>query len=102
MGYREGVDESAEPYYKEYIEKFSEAEIIEFVKLLSDADLTSVLLMSKADRRLRMTSRLLIDKASNVHLKRILQMIIDAPDHRTDGVSKTTAYRQAITALPSM
>ncbi len=96
MGYREGVDESALPYYKKYIDRFTEPEIIEFLYLFSDNEFLVPLGTVKCDRRTRTLARDLLGKTTTVYVKRALQAIIDAPQGTIDGIWPTKDFKDAI------
>ena len=49
FGYRQGVDESALPYYRKHIENFNELEITDFIKLFGDAEFSLPEGMQKPD-----------------------------------------------------
>lgn len=99
-GYREGVDERALPYYKEFIANFTEAEVIEFIRLFQDTEFNTVLSRSKPEARARTLARSLKSKHSNVHIQRGLDLIIDAPDATLHKVASTSGFKKAIEHLP--
>ena len=99
-GHRKGVDESAEIYYREYIERFSEAEVIEFLHLMGDIEFTSVLDRHMPDRRIRELSRILKGASENVHLQRALDMIIDGPERKLANLINVSKFKQALSFIP--
>jgi len=42
LGYKEGVDESALPYYQKYCNGFTDAEHIDFLHLFNDPEFTTI------------------------------------------------------------
>jgi len=100
-GYREGVDESALPYYSKRILNFTDLEIVEFIKLFNDLEFTSTLEnRSKPDIRVRDIAKTLKTKTINPHIIKSLNLIIDTPKLTTHKVNKTTAFKQSIEYLP--
>lgn len=99
-GYREGVDESALPYYKKHISNFSEAEIVEFIRLFGDPEFTSPLARIKPDSRVRLQAELLKEKSSNAHIIKSLGLIIEAPKLTTHKIHTTTAFKNSLEYLP--
>ena len=99
-GYRQGVDDGALPYYERYINGFSEAEIVEFLHLMGDAEFTSAFDRSMVDSRVRELARLLKSKSENIHTKRVLDLVINTPPGTLSGMHQTTAYRQALSFAP--
>jgi len=99
-GYREGVDESALSYYETFVDSFSEAEIIEFLKLLEDAEFTSALSITKPDERIRNLAHQLYKKVSNVHIKNALNLLIEAPPRKIDLLFQSTQFKDAVKHIP--
>lgn len=95
-GYKEGVDESALPYYKRYIANFSEEEITEFLRLFGDPEFTTSLDRYKPDKRARKLAEYLKAKSENIHLHRALDLIINAPEKTLYGISNTSAFKNAL------
>ncbi len=85
LGYREGVDESALPFYNEFIENFSEAEILEFIHLMADTEFATVLDRTRTDKRVRQLARTLRAITNNIHSQRALDFIVNAPEK--DGIT---------------
>jgi len=100
MGYREGVDENALPYYKKHIASFTESEVIQFLHLMSDVEFTSAFASTKPDKRVRMLARDLKQKSGNIHIQKALDLIIGAPQGKLDTVSATSPYKEAIKFIP--
>lgn len=94
LGYREGVDERALPYYEKFVDKFYEDEIKIYLQLFSDHEFIGDLDKDKVKYRAKLLTQKLLDKTENLFLKKALQLIIDSP--RIDKVSETTAFKTAI------
>jgi hypothetical protein len=99
-GYREGVDESALPYYKKHINNFTEAEIVEFIKLFGDPEFASPLARSKPDSRVRQQANLLKAKTTNAHIIKSLDLIITTPKLTTHKIHSVTAFKSSLEYLP--
>jgi hypothetical protein len=99
-GYRQGVDEQAVPYYSKYVNNFTEAETVEFVKLFLDPEFTSPLSRSTPDKRVRDLAAILKPKHSNVHLQRSLDLVIAAPAATLHGLHLTSEFKTVISNLP--
>jgi len=99
-GYREGVDEGALPYYKDYINAFSEAETVEFLHLFEDAEFTSALDRKKPDHRVRELATLLKSKHTNIHIQKALDLICAGPELTLDRIAGTSGYKKALQYVP--
>lgn len=100
-GYREGVDESALPHYKEHIENFSEPEIVDFIKLFGDPEFTSPLARSKPDERVRQLANLLMGKTSNTHIQKSISLIVSAPNTTIHKLHTTSTFKRSLEYLPN-
>lgn len=100
LGYREGVDEAALPYYDVFVNAFTEAESIEFAHLFVDNEFNSELRNMKPDRRVRQLASIIKSKYSNILLHRVLDLIIGAPPLSLEKLSITSDYKKAISHLP--
>jgi membrane carboxypeptidase/penicillin-binding protein len=100
-GYREGVDEAALPYYQKHINNFTEAEIVEFIRLFGDPEFTSPLARSKPDSRVRKLASLLKAKTTNAHIIKSLDIIIETPPMTTHKVHGVSAFKSSLEYLPS-
>ncbi|KOS05227.1 hypothetical protein AM493_03625 [Flavobacterium akiainvivens] len=96
LGYKEGVDEVALPYYKEFIEGFTITEIKDFVHLFKDPEFTSDFRASKADVRLRKMANFFKAKTKDVYINRILDLIISYPKNSLNSIASHVTYREAI------
>lgn len=100
-GYRQGVDESALPYYEKHINNFTEHEIVEFIKLFGDPEFTSPLARNAPDKRVRQQATILKAKTTNAHIIKSLDLIINAPTLTAYKVHDTTAFKTNLVYLPS-
>jgi hypothetical protein len=100
LGFREGVDASAAPYYAKYINAFTEAEIIEFLHLFTDAEFTVPLDRTKCDQRTRGLARLLRVKAVSVYVQRALDSVVNAPAGTLDRLALTTEFANLLAQIP--
>lgn len=100
LGYREGVDEAAVHLYEKYINRFTEAETVEFLHLFNDTEFNSILSNRKTDERARGLANLLKDKHTNIHIQRALDMIIDAPQLNLYKIANITAFKRALGFVP--
>lgn len=101
LGYRQGVDEAALPYYVKYIKNFSEEEIVDFIKLFGDPEFSSQLSRTMPDSRVRKVAKLLKSKTKNPHIIKSLKLIIKAPPLTTDRVHKVSAFKNNLAYLPA-
>jgi len=98
-GYKQGVDESALPYYERYIGKFSEAETVEFLRLFKDPEFTSPLSRAKCDVRTRKLAALQ-GKYTNTYIQKALALILKCPESKLDILADTTEYKTVLSSLP--
>lgn len=99
-GYREGVDEGALPYYEQYVNNFSEAETVEFLKLFKDPEFTSSSPRKKCDRRTKQLATILKGKHTNVYIQRTLDLIIKCPEGKLDAVAETAPFKAMLPNWP--
>ncbi|MGL4108423.1 hypothetical protein [Clostridium sp. LP20] len=76
LGYRNGVDERAEGYYKDFITKFKDKEIRIFVELFDDTEMLSDTIEAKAKQRFFKLCELLKNQAKNPILVKALDYSI--------------------------
>jgi len=100
-GYREGVDESALPYYQKHIANFTESEIVDFIKLFGDPEFTSPLARSKPDQRVRQLANILMSKTTNTHMQKSLSLIVSAPVSTAHKLHTTSAFKSSLEYLPN-
>lgn len=99
-GYREGVDESALIYYKKFVENFTEAEVVDFLHLMTDIEFTLTLSRNKPDQRIRQLAHILKSNTANVHVQRALDSIINGPQSKLDHLCNTKDFKQALEFIP--
>ncbi|MGF1761566.1 hypothetical protein L4D76_27415 [Photobacterium sagamiensis] len=98
-GYRDGVDEAALPYYINYLNHFSELEVVDFIKLFEDPEFTSPLARSMPAARVKKLASALKTKVTNTHIIKALDLVISAPS--VHKVHTTTAFKNGMKYLPS-
>ncbi len=96
LGYREGIDETAEPIYKEFIDRFGIDEIREFILLFEDSEFTVDFYKPTADKRLRKLCEHLLTKVDNIHYKNILEHIINYPHKTWDKMSSMGDFKNLV------
>jgi hypothetical protein len=100
LGFREGVDEAALPYYVKHINNFTESEAVDFIKLFNDPEFSSQLTGRKPDKRVREEANMLKVKMVNTHIIKSLDQIISAPPLTTSKLHSVTAFKSNIVYLP--
>ncbi len=100
LGYREGVDSTADYYYNQYIEGFGEGAVVIFLRLFNDPDFTVDFEMAKADRRAKALAARLTDKTKNVHIIRALNLVIAQPEGTLRKIPIVTKFKEALQNLP--
>ncbi|PGF06126.1 hypothetical protein COM59_26305 [Bacillus pseudomycoides] len=70
-----GVSELAYHHYKELINRFSDIQILEFVKLLKDSDVTSRLQFTSCAQNFISLAQEFIPKTVDINLNKLLEMI---------------------------
>lgn len=99
LGYRDGIDESAEPIYKEFIDRFGIEEIREFILLFEDSEFTVDFYKPTADKRLRKLCTHLLTKVDNIHYKNIIEHIINYPHKTWDKMSNMSDFKNLINKI---
>lgn len=100
IGYRQGVDEKALPYYQANIDLFGEREIVEMLNLLSTEEFTVAFNTTKGDARLRQLTTQLRPRAQNVFVQQGLDLILAAPPGTLRQLALTAAFKQVLQNLP--
>lgn len=93
-GYQDGIDTSAVEYYKNFIDKFMEREIMYFVLLFSDPEFVTDLDKQKVQNRMKKLITYLKGKSENILLLRLLDFIHNSP--RMEKVANTSDYKRMI------
>lgn len=96
LGYRDGIDEVAEPYYAAHIANFGEPEIIEFLDLFSEPDFVVDLGKEKPDKRARQVADQLKTRTKHVHILSALDQIIGVPPKKLHNIHTVAAFKQAL------
>ncbi len=95
-GYKEGVDERAFVFYKKFIEAFTLTEVKDFLLLFTDPEFVTDFNYNKPDRRLRNLANYFKSKTKDVHINKILDLIINFPSRSLQNLSSDTKYKDAI------
>lgn len=101
LGYRQGVDEQALPYYQSYVNNFTEGEAAEFIKLFLEPEFASPLSRSNPDKRVRSLAKILKEKHMSVHLQRAFDLVVNAPSMTLHGLCTTTNFKSVVPHLPA-
>jgi hypothetical protein len=102
MGYREGVDSTADRYYDQYIEGFAEGAVVIFLRLFNDPDFTVDFDAPKADRRAKALVERLKGKTKNALILRALDLVIAQPEGTLRKLSLVTKFKEALQNLPKL
>lgn len=97
LGYREGVDESALPFYEHFIDRFGDEEIIHFIKLFNDHEFTRDIGTIKGTSRTKQLVGIIRSKAKNVLMKNALHIIHSST--KIERVASTIDYKNAVAIL---
>jgi hypothetical protein len=100
LGYREGVDSTADHYYDQYIEGFGEGAVLIFLRLFNDPDFTVDLEMTKADKRARALAARLESKTKNALILRALDLVLAQPEGTLRKLPLVTKFKEAMQNLP--
>jgi hypothetical protein len=95
-GYKEGVDESALPYYKDFIEAFTLTEIKDFITLFTDPEFVTDFNYTKPDKRLRNLANFFKSKTKDTHINKVLDLIINFPNRSLQGLASDSRYKEAV------
>ena len=98
MGYREGVDEGALPYYQEFIKKFDNKAIACLLNLLSDSTLLMDIDRIKTKNRFKKLCGALSKHCRNDFLCAALDYIVNC-NEPLSKVHKTTAYKELLSKV---
>ncbi|SDH52344.1 hypothetical protein ACQ86K_12815 [Mucilaginibacter sp. P19] len=95
-GYKQGIDERAAPYYNEFIERFTIAEIKEFLGLFKDAEFVTDFDYTIPDRRLRNLVKFFKTKTSDIYINRILDLMLSYPAKKLQALADDKRYHEAM------
>jgi len=96
LGYFEGVDKRALPYYVDFIKLFGVEEIKEFIDLLFDPEFVSNFDTTKGDKRVRDLASQFKGVTDNTHINRVLDLIIQFPNKAIPKISGDIRFKEAI------
>lgn len=94
-GYKEGIDERANVFYKKFIDSFGINEIKTFLTLFTDPEFTTDFAYRTPDRRLRVLVEHLKTKTKDEHINRALDVIIKFPKNSLDNVASDSRFKEA-------
>ena len=100
LGYREGVDEGALPYYKEFIKNFDNKALVCLINMMDDTILTMDLNMSKADRRFRKLCKAHAQHCTNAFICDALNYLSSCQESLCN-VHKTSAFKNLLSKVNS-
>jgi hypothetical protein len=93
-GYKQGVDERAEQYYIEFIQKFTVVEIKEFLDLLGDSEFVTDLDKTKPDERIRALAQFFKKLTTDIHINAVLDLIISFPKKVIGKISTDSRFKE--------
>ncbi|MDA2169217.1 hypothetical protein PDN18_25255 [Bacillus cereus] len=96
LGYRNGVDENAVVYYKEFIKKFTIREIVEFIYLFEDNEFVGDLDKEKPDKRIKGLAKIFKAMTNDVLVKKALDQIISFPSKKLDKIWGDSRFVEAL------
>ena len=100
LGYYGGVDTSADQHYQKYIEKFSEAEVVRFIRLFEDPYFTVDFDSRVAHKRAQALATKLRGKTRNIHVLRALDTVLNQPEGTMRKLHTVTKYQESLKTLP--
>jgi hypothetical protein len=100
LGYRDGVDETADHYYRRYIENFGEPEIAQFLRSFGDPDFTVDLDSTKVHRRAMGFADWCKSKSKNVYILKALDAVLAQPEGTLRKLSVVSRYKEAVASIP--
>lgn len=96
IGNGHGISVMAEPYYDSMIEKFGESEIKEFIKLLSDRELSSRIALRSCTSKFKSLTTYFIERTTNQITLQVLQKIVSSTDAQIPNLGKDSSYKRLI------
>jgi hypothetical protein len=94
--YGDGVSRGAAPYHDQLVARMQEREILEVARLLGDGDIASRLQFAACQTNFRRVIGSLRPKATDDHLARALDMILQAPLTQLRVLGSDSRYRAAV------
>ncbi len=95
-GYKQGVDERAEQYYIQFINRFTVIEIKEFLDLLGDTEFVTDLDQTKSDLRIRKLAEFYKKLTTDIHINAVLDVIINFPARAIGKITGDIRYKEKI------
>lgn len=92
LGYREGVDEAAVEYYKNFIKNYDNKSIAALLNLMDDPNLLMDIDMPKPSRRFKTMCKALSEHCQSEFLRNALDYIVNSHEPLSK-IHKTTAYK---------
>ncbi|GGF40803.1 hypothetical protein [Echinicola rosea] len=92
-GYRQGIDENAAEFYNKFIESFTVTEIKEFLRLFKDPEFVTDFNYTKPDIRLRKLATFFKSKTKDVHITKVLDLIINFPKGSLQRLANDSRYK---------
>lgn len=102
LGYYEGVDRGALPFYKKHIDRFGDREIVEFLRAMIDPVFVADLASAKAQSRLHMLAKALREKAQDVYVVQAIDIILKSPLPSLKTVGNLKSYQALLGNLPNL
>ncbi|MCD8411076.1 hypothetical protein [Tenacibaculum finnmarkense] len=96
LGYKQGVDENALPYYVKFVEGFSLAEIKDFLLLFADPEFVTDVYRSIPDKRMRKLATFFKSRTKDTHINNLLDLIIGFPNNKLEKLSNNAKYKEFI------
>lgn len=100
LGYREGVDEGALPYYRDFIKKFDNKALVCLLNMMDDATLLMDLNMPKANNRFRNLCNALAQHCKNAFISDALNYLVNCPEALSNA-HKTTTFKNLVAKVNS-
>lgn len=98
LGYKEGVDEGALPYYKEFINSFDNKAMAMLLNMMDDPILLMDMSRSKASNRFRKLCAFLSNKCQNEFIKAGLEYLVNCNEDISNA-HKTTIYKNIVAKI---
>ncbi|KEZ51346.1 hypothetical protein [Metabacillus indicus] len=89
-----GVSDSASIYYDDLINRFTEPQIREFVKLINDSDVKSRLQFSRCSTRFNNLIEQFLPRVADVKLQQVLTYLFKTPNNNLQNLKNDTEYKR--------